>query len=228
MNPTDIAKNVLDVQWTTRKASGCPEFFATYGDPGVRLDQIHSEFATAIEVYKAWIAALRRPIRILEIGNQFGATLHYWSRFAPIHSMVIGIDINQKVLRREAIDVMHKDVQLIEADSNANETRERVMAVLAMPEKEEYFDDVALDFLFIDGGHGFETVKKDYELYAPLVKRGIIGLHDIHLGQDQVQENWGVHEFWKQLCALEGCTRELIASQPRSIQSFGIGLVFRD
>jgi predicted O-methyltransferase YrrM len=37
-----------------------------------------------------------------------------------------------------------------------------------------------VDFLFIDADHSYEGVKKDFEMYSPLVRKGgIIAFHDI-------------------------------------------------
>jgi hypothetical protein len=52
-----------------------------------------------------------------------------------------------------------------------------------------------LDFLFIDGNHMYEYVKKDFEMYSPLVKKGgIIALHDI-----AENEEGGVFNYWNEL-----------------------------
>lgn len=41
------------------------------------------------------------------------------------------------------------------------------------------FEDGSIDFLFIDGGHTYECVKKDLQLWFPKVKyKGIISGHD--------------------------------------------------
>ena len=53
--------------------------------------------------------------------------------------------------------------------------------ILKMYSKEasEHIEDKSLDFLFIDGNHGYEYVKEDIELYSPKIKRGcLIGGHD--------------------------------------------------
>jgi predicted O-methyltransferase YrrM len=56
----------------------------------------------------------------------------------------------------------------------------------------------SLDFLFIDGDHSYEGVAKDFELYAPLVKKnGLIAFHDIVHGSPE--NVGGVPIFWKQL-----------------------------
>lgn len=48
--------------------------------------------------------------------------------------------------------------------------------------------------LLIDGDHRYEGVKKDFEMYAPLVRdTGIILMHDI------TNKNEGVKLFWKEL-----------------------------
>jgi hypothetical protein len=39
--------------------------------------------------------------------------------------------------------------------------------------------DIKIDFLFIDGDHSYEGVKKDFELYSTILsEKGIIMLHD--------------------------------------------------
>jgi hypothetical protein len=43
----------------------------------------------------------------------------------------------------------------------------------------QYFEDVSIDFLFIDANHSYESVKKDLELWYPKVKYGgVISGHD--------------------------------------------------
>lgn len=41
------------------------------------------------------------------------------------------------------------------------------------------FDDNSIDFIYLDGAHDYESVKRDLQLYLPKLKpRGIIGGHD--------------------------------------------------
>ena len=55
-------------------------------------------------------------------------------------------------------------------------------------------NDREYNILFIDAGHSYEDVKKDYKMYSPLVKDGgFIILHDV------VNENCGVPRFWAEL-----------------------------
>ena len=62
----------------------------------------------------------------------------------------------------------------------------------------ELLDGSKLDFLFIDGDHTYEGVKKDFELYSPLVaKGGIVAFHDIasHSANDACK----VDKFWNEI-----------------------------
>lgn len=49
-----------------------------------------------------------------------------------------------------------------------------------------------VNLLYIDGHHGYESVKKDYETYAPLAKN-IIALHDV------IFYKRSVAKFWREL-----------------------------
>lgn len=53
-----------------------------------------------------------------------------------------------------------------------------------------------VNLLYIDGGHLYHILKKDYELYAPLAKN-IIVIHDIVL--EDLKSTCG--KFWKELIA---------------------------
>jgi predicted O-methyltransferase YrrM len=50
-----------------------------------------------------------------------------------------------------------------------------------------------IDLLFIDGDHTYEGVKKDWEMYSPLVRSGgLIVFHDVagNYGETQVKAFW--------------------------------------
>ncbi|MCS7366302.1 MAG: class I SAM-dependent methyltransferase [archaeon YNP-WB-062] len=55
-----------------------------------------------------------------------------------------------------------------------------------------------MDFLFIDGDHTYEGVKKDFEMYSPLVRGGgIIAFHDIV--QHPPETGCEVSGFWNEI-----------------------------
>ncbi len=58
--------------------------------------------------------------------------------------------------------------------------------------------DKKIDFLFIDGDHTYDGVKKDFNLYKQLVKKGgIIALHDI--ANHPKESNCRVDKFWNEI-----------------------------
>lgn len=58
----------------------------------------------------------------------------------------------------------------------------------------EMVNDRIYDIIMIDGGHDYETVKKDYENYYPLLKDGgVLLFHDV------CNKQCGVPKFWKEL-----------------------------
>lgn len=67
----------------------------------------------------------------------------------------------------------------------------------------EMLGDREVNLLFIDDGHKYQEVKRDYELFGPLAKN-IIAIHDI------VLEEWKdkVGRFWRELVAEDGGTED--------------------
>ncbi len=55
-----------------------------------------------------------------------------------------------------------------------------------------------LDFLFIDGDHTYEGVRRDFEMYFPLVRKGgIIAFHDIVPHPPETGAE--VDKFWNEI-----------------------------
>ena len=82
----------------------------------------------------------------------------------------------------------------------------------------------ALDYLSIDGDHTYEGVKRDFELYAPLVRQGgIIALHDIVEHPPALECE--VSRFWNQIKSQYRHT-ELIEDPQQGWA--GIGLLYVD
>ncbi|MHA1582872.1 MAG: CmcI family methyltransferase [Candidatus Baldrarchaeia archaeon] len=82
---------------------------------------------------------------------------------------------------------------LIREKSHDPKTLEKVKCVL---------QGSKFDFLFIDGDHSYEGVKRDFEAYSPLVgKDGIIAFHD-RVPHDKVHDPYGVvgvSRFWNEI-----------------------------
>jgi predicted O-methyltransferase YrrM len=123
------------------------------------------------------LVADREPASILEIGTAEGGTLYAWARIATPDAVITSIDwapeLNEPCVSEAVLESYCEPGQtavIIRADSRLETTRDQ--AVAAAPD--------GYDFLFIDGDHRLETVTRDHDLYAPLVKPGgLVAFHDI-------------------------------------------------
>jgi cephalosporin hydroxylase len=128
------------------------------------------------------------PKNIIEIGSFYGGTLWLWIQNAKLEK-IVSIDwpspssderYKEMVQSRSqwsswiSDDTMFFDIQ---GDSTAANTVKR--ANVCYPNKD-------CDFLFIDGGHDYKTVRSDFENYSPLVRQGgmivfhdVVGIHDV-------------------------------------------------
>ena len=141
-----------------------------------------------------------RPKRILEIGTASGGTLFLFSQIADPNAIIISVDLpggpfgggypEWKIpLYKSFKRYPSQEIFLIRADSHDTRTLDLVKKIL---------DNHKLDFLFIDGDHTYEGVKKDFEMYSPLVRRGgLIAFHDIVPGPQECVG--GVPRFWSEI-----------------------------
>ena len=147
-----------------------------------------------------------RPRAVLEIGTASGGTLFLFTRMAADDAEVISVDLPEgefgggyppwksRLFRSFARD--GQKVHLIREDSHSPETLNEVRKVLG---------GCPVDFLFIDGDHTYEGVRRDFEMYSPLVREGgVIAFHDICHGP--VESVGGVPDFWREICAKRACT----------------------
>jgi len=82
--------------------------------------------------------------------------------------------------------------------------------------------DSKLDLLFIDGDHTYEGVKRDFEMYSPLVRKGgIITFHDIVPGPPE--NVGGVPTFWNEI--KQNFTYKEIVKDWRQ-GGYGIGVIY--
>lgn len=153
--------------------------------------QTETEFAKLLSDYYS----LPERRYVLEIGSMVGDTLRQWFNHGDNGMTLVSID---KIVplpdpRHHLQNAAHaeweswngvdgKTVIVIDNYSQDSAVINQVRA--AVP---------CLDFLFIDGGHDYETVKSDYENYAPLVRPGgLIAFHDIQCIPD-------VKRFWNEV-----------------------------
>jgi cephalosporin hydroxylase len=159
---------------------------------------------------------LLKPKTILEIGVDRGGSMNLWLNFSDPDTSYIGIDNNLQYL----MDREHNQSKtFLECDSTDIKTLEQLKEILAGRE---------IDFLFIDGDHKYETVKSDYNMYSPLVRKGgIIALHDIDVSLTNDHEEWvkGIKKFWKELKNTDIKYEEFINTDVDV--HFGIGVIFK-
>lgn len=187
-----------------------------FGGDSLHADQKPDEIVWLLERLRE-----EMPRTVLEIGMANGGTLFLWSRIAAPDALLVGVDVQAMVGRlgkhspwslvRRSFARERQRVELVDgADSHDERTLECVRALLA---------GRTVDFLFIDGDHRYDSVARDFELYAPLVRPGgLIGLHDVAAAASPDTE--GTARFWREL-KMRGTTEERVAG---GAPGYGIGV----
>jgi cephalosporin hydroxylase len=175
--------------------------------------QVRSEIEAFLE-----LLAAERPGTVLEIGTAQGGTLFLFAHVASSDATLVTVDLSfggRGALYR-AFARKEQSIRLLEADSHRPETVEAVRRELR---------GRPLDLLFVDGDHSLHGVRRDVELYRPLVRPGgLIALHDIVPGPAQAVG--GVPELWSELKSEQsGSVSELVADWQQG--GFGIGVLRR-
>ena len=126
------------------------------------------------------------PKRILEIGMWKGYSADNWIKiFDPDFLVTIEKD------RKHPDGVYHEDNPnyhyLWETDSTSDQTLDKIKDLM---NKKQF------DMAFIDGGHDYATIRRDLQLYIPLVRPGgVVVMHDILYMADACQ----VKLYWEYL-----------------------------
>jgi glycosyltransferase involved in cell wall biosynthesis len=177
--------------------------------------QTESEFNELLALYKS----LPQRRRVLEIGSMMGDTLREWMKHGDLPMTLISVDkiVPSGDSRYRAQMQAHEDwfklaveeaakLVVIDDFSQSPDTIAKVRSALG---------GGALDFLFIDGGHDYETVKADYQNYSPLVRPGgVIAFHDIQGIAD-------VNRFWNEIKK----TDEMAGQEICHPNGWGIGVI---
>ena len=151
--------------------------------------QVPEEFVRLLEDVRKL-----NPQTVVEIGTHRGGTLYLWARLARPDAILVSIDLpggkfgggyspfRAPIYRRFAQE--RQKLHLVRANSHAESTLVEAKRLLA---------GQPIDLLFIDGDHTYEGVKKDWEMYSPLVRSGgLIAFHDVagNYGETQVKAFW--------------------------------------
>ncbi len=165
--------------------------FATQCFSVIKPLQLREEILPFLELLKN-----RRPDSVLEIGTFTGGSLFLFTRIASDNAHIISVDLPGgvygggyaawKIPLFKSFASRQQQINLIRANSHLDQTLLQVKSCL---------DSKAIDFLFIDGDHTYEGVRRDFEMYSPFVSPdGIIALHDIVPAL--ANNGSGVHRFW--------------------------------
>jgi len=136
---------------------------------------------------------------VVEIGTAKGGTLYAWCGIARLDALLVSIDLpdgpfgggysEEEAARFRAYAQPEQELHFLRRDSHDPETLVALQQILA---------GRRIDLLFIDGDHAYYGVRRDFEMYAPLVADdGLIVLHDV-LPHPEVPEA-KVDVLWREI-----------------------------
>lgn len=162
------------------------------------LCQIKEEFQELLQILS------RKRIRaMLEIGTAYGGTLLFFAQVVEPEAKIISLDlpimrmpwkidrVYQQFLKSFFAEFAREKQQtfFVRNDSHLVSSYSEVRSIL---------NGEKLDFLFIDGDHSYEGVKKDFIMYSSLVKEsGLVAFHDIV--EHPPETGCEVSKFWMRL-----------------------------
>jgi predicted O-methyltransferase YrrM len=198
---------------STPEAAVDAAFRTRVGVTAVKPTQVPEEMV-------AFLTQIRptRPRRVLEIGTDNGGTLYLLAWASAPDARILSVDVREfGRLRRQLYRSFGRRRQRIEVyrgDSQLPTTRTAI---------ERYFRGKPLDLLFIDGDHSYESVRRDYELYAPLVRNGgTIAFHDVVDGPES--SVGGVPRFWREVRSSLADSVEIVQSRDQGGYGIGVGM----
>jgi cephalosporin hydroxylase len=165
-----------------------------------------------------------KPKTILEVGTARCGTLFLFCQSAAEDAEIVSLDLpygkngggfpEWKGPIYQLFARSDQQLTLLRANSHFEESRTRV---------ERAVRGKKFDLIMIDADHSYEGVKRDFELYSPLVsERGIVVLHDVL--PNRFDPEIDVHRFWREVSAAHQC-EEIVDDYQQGC--LGIGVVMR-
>lgn len=175
----------------------------------MELLQVRSELDPVLDIYRKLNAK-----RVLEIGSWDGGTIREWLTNGPDTLTVVAVDLEHR--NRDAYAEWTKPGQatvLYIGDS------------LQQPAKDFIANNGPYEFALIDGDHGYNAVRSDYEAVRPhMSKGGVIALHDID-GGTGFGADYGPGVLLRELEEAGGKVARFIDPTPMG-WAHGLGVVF--
>ena len=167
-----------------------------------------------------------KPKHILEIGSLFGGTLWYFMQNAP-GSQIISVDTGVPSIDHRFEDIESArinlwpewskqfDCELVQIRADSTDPKTVAMIAKYAP----------FDFIFIDGGHFYNTVFLDWTNCWPLLRSGgLLALHDIAY-PDGNPDHYDVRKLWHEVRD-NGIWEEIIRPEnPEGV--WGIGAMWK-
>ncbi len=140
---------------------------------------------------------------VMEIGSEAGGTFWLWCQLAALGGIKISLDkpdgdsgsgrfasVDALIARTKKFKTFAPRVCVLTGDSHRPPLRDAVQQALG---------EELLDFLFIDGDHSYEGVKKDFDDYRGFVRPGgLIAFHDIVDSEFHRKRGCFVAQLWKE------------------------------
>jgi predicted O-methyltransferase YrrM len=153
--------------------------------------QVKEEFIELLNILRNY-----NPKNILEIGTYKGGSLFCFCKALDENATIISIDLPFWGMKK----YIQYDNLILELFSNFKKGNQKLFFIRGNSNNLETVNKVKeilgankLDFIFIDGDHSYEAVKKDFELYSQFIgKGGVIAFHDILLKD-------GTSVFWNEI-----------------------------
>jgi len=183
------------------------------------------EFEKLLDIFKK-----HKPMKTLEIGSFYGGTLWHWIKNSPPKSNIVSVDmlVPEHDPRREQQEVCRNRWFPI-AFSEDRITLKTFLGDSSTEEAVGFMEQYApYDFIFIDGNHSYDGVKKDFDNALKMAAPGaIIVLHDI------LPAIWWtsieVWRLWNEIVDEGYVTQALYSNREQfygeTMSSFGIGVV---
>ena len=202
-----------------------PSLYHGYGHfANINAKQVPDEIEALYSIVEE-----KSPQRVLEIGTYRGGTFYLWCKAAGDSSTLISMDLPGS----DSLDAVYTPDRIRFYRSFSKSNNQKLYFIAADSHQEKAAADVGailgkdqLDFLFIDGDHSYAGVKRDFELYFPLVRSGgLIAFHDI-LYRKQLPEIQ-VYRLWDEL-KKHYQYQEIIAETGIYANLIGIGLLWKN
>src|SRR6185312_10203506 len=155
--------------------------------------QFKEELSQLLEVYEK-----KKPKTVLEIGTANGGMLFLHTRLAADDALIISLDLpggefgggypEWKIPIYKRFVKSGQRIELVRDDSHKESALMSIRKIL---------NGRKIDYLFIDGDHTYEGVKKDFLMYGELVApEGIIVFHDI---AEHPRSSCEVDKYWNEI-----------------------------